>query len=43
MRKRRAVKRDVLPDPIYKSKIVAKLINTIMMNRKKGIAQTIEQ
>ena len=27
MRKRRAVKRDVLPDPIYKSKVVAKLIN----------------
>ena len=41
MRKRRAVKRDVLPDPIYKSKIVAKLINTIMLDGKKGIAQTI--
>ena len=41
MRKRRAVKRDVLPDPIYKSKVVAKLINTIMLDGKKGIAQSI--
>ena len=41
MRKRRAVKRDVLADPIYKSKIVAKLINTIMLDGKKGTAQTI--
>ncbi len=41
MRKRRAVKRDVLPDPIYKSKTVAKLINGIMLDGKKGTAQTI--
>ena len=41
MRKRRAVKRDVLPDPIYKSKIVAKLINTVMLDGKKGPAQSI--
>lgn len=41
MRKRRAVKRDVLPDPIYKSKVVTKLINTIMLDGKKGTAQTI--
>ena len=41
MRKRRAVKRDILPDPIYQSKIVAKLINTIMLDGKKGIAQSI--
>ena len=41
MRKRRAVKRDILPDPIYKSKVVTKLINTIMLDGKKGIAQTI--
>ena len=41
MRKRRAVKRDVLPDPIYKSKVVTKLINSIMLDGKKGIAQTI--
>ena len=41
MRKRRAVKRDILPDPIYKSKTVAKLINTVMLDGKKGVAQTI--
>ncbi len=41
MRKRRAVKRDVLPDPIYKSKVVTKLINTIMIDGKKGTAQSI--
>jgi len=41
MRKRRAVKRDVLADPIYKSKVVTKLINTIMLDGKKGIAQSI--
>ena len=41
MRKRRAVKRDVLPDPIYNSKIVTKLINRLMLDGKKGVAQTI--
>ena len=41
MRKRRAVKRDVLADPIYNSKVVTKLINTIMLDGKKGIAQSI--
>lgn len=41
MRKRRAVKRDVLPDPIYSSKIVTKLINRLMYDGKKGVAQTI--
>ena len=41
MRKRRAVKRDVLQDPIYKSKVVTKLINSIMIDGKKGVAQTI--
>ena len=41
MRKRRAVKRDVLADPIYNSKLVTKLINQIMMDGKKGTAQTI--
>ena len=35
MRKRRAEKRDVLPDPIYKSKVVTKLINTLMLDGKK--------
>ena len=41
MRKRRAVKRDVLPDPIYNSKIVTKLINQIMQDGKKGPAERI--
>ena len=41
MRKRRATKRDVLPDPLYKSKVVTKLINQIMLDGKKGTAQTI--
>ena len=41
MRKRRAVKRDVLPDPIYKSKVVTKLINTVMLDGQKGTAQSI--
>jgi small subunit ribosomal protein S7 len=41
MRKRRAVKRDVLADPMYNSKLVTKLINTIMLDGKKGTAQRI--
>jgi small subunit ribosomal protein S7 len=41
MRKRQAVKRDVLPDPIYNSKNVTKLINQIMRDGKKGKAQQI--
>ena len=41
MRKRRAVKRDVLPDALYKSKVVTKLINQIMKDGKKGTAQKI--
>ncbi len=41
MRKRRAVKRDVLKDPIYSSKLVTKLINRLMIDGKKGVAQTI--
>ena len=41
MRKRRAIKRDVLPDPIYNSKVVTKLINSMMLDGKKGTAQTI--
>ena len=41
MRKRRAVKRNVLPDPIYNSKVVTKLINQIMTDGKKGTAQKI--
>ena len=41
MRKRNAVKRDVLPDPIYNSKVVTKLINQIMLDGKKGTAEII--
>ena len=41
MRKRRAIKRDVLPDPIYNSKVVTKLVNQIMQKGKKGTAQNI--
>ena len=41
MRKKRAVKRDVLADPIYNSKLVTKLINSLMIDGKKGQAQTI--
>ena len=41
MRKRRAVKRDVLPDPIFHSKVVTKLINQIMVDGKRGKAETI--
>ena len=41
MRKRRAVKRDVLADPMYNSKLVTKLINRLMYDGKKGVAQTI--
>ena len=34
-------KRDVLPDPLYNSKLVTKLINNIMLDGKKGVAQKI--
>ena len=34
-------KRDVLPDPIYNSKVVTKLINNVMLDGKKTVAQTI--
>ena len=36
-----AVKKDVLPDPIYKSKVVTKLVNQVMESGKKGLAQRI--
>ena len=41
MRKRQAVKRDVLPDPIYKSKVITKLINSLMKDGKRGKAEKI--
>ena len=34
-------KRDVLPDPVYNSKVVTKVINQVMLDGKKGIAQGI--
>jgi len=40
-RKGHVPKRDVLPDPIYNSKVVTKLINKIMLDGKKGVAQKI--
>ena len=40
-RKGRIAKRDVLPDPIYNSKTITKLINNIMLDGKKGVAQNI--
>ncbi len=40
-RRGRISKRDVLPDPLYGSKLVTKLINNVMQDGKKGVAQTI--
>ncbi|MDO5146899.1 MAG: 30S ribosomal protein S7 [Eubacteriales bacterium] len=40
-RKGHIAKRDVLPDPIYNNKVVTKLINNIMLDGKKGVAQKI--
>ncbi len=34
-------KRDVLPDPLYHSKLVTRLINNVMLDGKKGVAQKI--
>ncbi len=40
-RKGYIAKREVLPDPLYNSKVVTKLINNIMLDGKKGVAQNI--
>ena len=40
-RKGHVAKRQVLPDPIYNSKLVTRLINSIMLDGKKGVAQQI--
>ena len=40
-RKGHIAKRDVLPDPLYNSKVVTRTINSIMLDGKKGTAQTI--
>ena len=41
MRKNRAPKRMVLPDPIYNSRLVTKAINAVMLDGKKGLAQNL--
>lgn len=41
MRKNRAERRNVLPDPVYNSKLVTKAINAVMLDGKKGLAQKI--
>lgn len=41
MRKKRAEKRQVLPDPIYGDVMVAKFINSVMLSGKKSVAQAI--
>ena len=40
-RKGHTQKRDVLADPIYNNKVVTKLVNNIMLDGKKGVAQKI--
>lgn len=40
-RKGKTEKRDVLPDPVYNSKLVTRLINRVMFDGKRGISQTI--
>ena len=40
-RKGHIAKRDVLPDPVYNSKVVTKFINSIMEDGKRGVAQKI--
>jgi ribosomal protein S7, bacterial/organelle len=40
-RKGHVTKREVLPDPLYKSKNVTKLVNSIMLDGKKGVSQKI--
>jgi small subunit ribosomal protein S7 len=40
-RKGSAPKRDILPDPMYNSKVVTKFVNGIMQDGKKGLAQSI--
>lgn len=40
-RRNRAIKREVLPDPVYNSTLVTKLINQVMLDGKRGIAEGI--
>ena len=41
MRRRRPEKREILPDPVYSNLLVAKFVNYIMNNGKKGVAEKI--
>ena len=40
-RRRAAVKRKVLPDPVYKSRVISKFMNRVMLSGKKSIAEKI--
>lgn len=40
-RRRRAIKRDVLPDPKYGSELIAKFVNCMMLKGKKGVSESI--
>jgi small subunit ribosomal protein S7 len=40
-RRGQIAKRDVLPDPLYNSKLVTRLINNVMYDGKRGVAQKI--
>ena len=41
MRRRRPEKREILPDPVYSNNMVAKFVNYIMVDGKKGVAEKI--
>ena len=41
MRRRRPLKREVLPDPKYGSKLISKFVNCMMLEGKKGVSETI--
>ena len=41
MRRRRPERRQILPDPVYNDKMVAKFVNYIMSRGKKGVAEKI--
>ncbi len=40
-RRRAAIKRKVLPDPVYKSRVISKFMNRVMLSGKKSIAEKI--
>ena len=41
MRRRKSVEREVLPDPKFNSKIIAKFINMVMLDGKKAVAEKL--